>query len=117
MSAIQIFSMNQCTRHNRSSFPSKNLLVALLFLIFISHVANAQVSLNARLRTGDISLAPNLRQDLIDRELDLGKTNSYYYSVIAFDRLPNPKALNYLRQSGVELLEKISDNIFTVRFK
>ena len=117
MSAIQIFSMNQYTRHNRSSFASKNLLVALLFLIFISHVANAQVSLNARLRTGDISLAPNLRQDLIDRELDLGKTNSYYYSVIAFDRLPNPKALNYLRQSGVELLEKISDNIFTVRFK
>ena len=100
-------------------FISKNSGCLLIFALFfsLSFSLFGQEPVNVSLRTGALSLIPNLRQDLIDKELEPGKTNEYYYTLVAFDQLPSLKSLNYLKFSGVELLEKLFDNTYVVRFR
>jgi hypothetical protein len=89
----------------------------LFLLLFLTMPAIAQETITYLLRSGQITMVPNLRQDLMDKELAGGRTDHYYYTLIGFDRLPNDRSFIYLKQQGGELLERFSDQIYAVRFK
>jgi hypothetical protein len=97
--------------------PLRDFFLILIVLLCLKMPVFSQDILTYQLRSGQISMAPNLRQDLLDKELKAGQTEKYYYSWIAFERIPDGRSLSYLKQSGAELLEKLSDQVYAVRFK
>ena len=92
-----------------------NFFLFTLVFFQISSLS-AQEPIIYKFQGRQMELNRNINQDLVNKELDLGKTKQYYYSLIAFDHIPNNKALDYLKQTNVELLDKISDHIYVARF-
>ncbi|MFN5333984.1 MAG: S8 family serine peptidase [Bacteroidota bacterium] len=108
--------MNNLFPFLRSINLHNKIFIGIIFIICYHHTVRGQ-EITARLRTGQISLRSNLSQDLINKELESAGSGNYFYALVAFDRLPHPKALQYARRSGVEFLEKITDQIYSVRFR
>jgi len=101
----------------RSAFASFRFFLIFISSLFFCLTIRAQETISVDLRSGKISMLPNLRQDLLDKELAVGRTDRFYYTMIGFDRMPNARSLAYLKEQGAELLERFSDQIYAVRFK
>ncbi len=97
-------------------FLSSTLFFLFVFLSLVLPVFSQEM-ITGQLRLGQFSMRSNLRQDLLDKELKAGKTQKYFYILIGFDKIPNDRSFTYLKQQGAELLERLSDHIYAVRFK
>ncbi|MBL0234989.1 MAG: S8 family serine peptidase [Chitinophagaceae bacterium] len=91
-----------------------SLLAAVLLLPLIS-LAQVPVSQKLLLRTGTIEPVPNISQDKLDAQHNRSsKLEGKRFAILQFDKIPTESEKITLKENGIELLEYVPDNAYTV---
>ena len=88
-----------------------------LFPVFVFINVTAQQLRTIKLHKGDAQVMMSTRQDLIRKEIVKGRWNENYYFLVCYDKKPEVRNLNFLKQINAEVLESLSDNFLLIRVK
>jgi len=89
-------------------------LLSAIALCFYA-AAFSQKDLSTQLKTGSVKPGYNIRQSAIDSfNKDAVRFNNKAFSIIQFEKLPDEGMRKLLSANGIELLDYIPDNTYTV---
>src|SRR5690348_14603283 len=88
------------------------LLCSLLFLFLSS---SAQTDYSIQLKGGALHLSPNLKKAVVDSfNLKSSRFQQKTFAILQFETLPTEATKKMLSANGIELLEYIPNNAYTV---
>ena len=92
-----------------------NQFSCLLVLLFLYFTAGAQTKPSILLRSGPVTITQKLTQSSLDSfNTKSLRTYGKSFGLIQFEQIPNNETRKYLSASGIELLEYIPQNAYTV---
>ena len=92
-----------------------NQFSCLLVLLFLYFTAGAQTRPSILLRSGPVTITQELTQSSLDSfNTKSLRTYGKSFGLIQFEQVPNNETRKYLSASGIELLEYIPQNAYTV---
>ncbi len=90
-------------------------LIAAVLLVPLSLAAQDQNPYSLLLRSGSLTPSPNITPDHInDFNRKSSRTDGKTFAVLQFEQLPTEQQKRELKQQGIELLEYIPHNAYTV---
>lgn len=92
-----------------------NRLFLLSVLLFVSSSLLAQVDYTLRLKSGFVQLQPNIKKAFIDSfNTRTARFQQKTFAILQFEFIPTEEIKKLLSANGIELLEYIPNNAYTV---
>ena len=90
-------------------------LVLLFVSIFLSSALVAQTDYTIQLKSGLVRVQPNIKKATVDTfNLRVARFQQKAFAIIQFDSIPSEATKKILSANGIELLEYIPNNAYTV---
>ncbi len=95
--------------------PNPIPLIAAILLLQLISLAQAPISQKLLLRTGTIEPVPNISKDKLDSQYNkTSRLEGKSFAILQFDQLPTESEKISLKENGIELLEYVPNNAYTV---
>jgi hypothetical protein len=92
-----------------------NRLTLLSLLLLLSPALFAQADFSLHLKNGFVTLQPNIRKGIVDSfNLKAQRFQQKSFAILQFESIPTEATKKLLSANGIELLEYIPNNAYTV---
>lgn len=93
----------------------RNRLILLSLLFFLTSQLFAQKDFSVQLKTGTVRVQPNIQKPVLDSfNAKALRFQQKAFAVLQFESIPTEETKKLLTSKGIELLEYIPDNAYTV---